>query len=124
MPSPRAASMVARTPPIGEHEAAASGKARTGRPWTSGVTAGSGVSSSASKVSSVSCRCLSVRNRSFSANAALGIANLHQTMSPNHYVLCGDVVGGGAILRDAIAEHVRAMVPAQPGHALHFRRQV
>ncbi len=57
----------------------------------------------------------------FARNIAIGVANLHQTMSPNHYVLCGDVVGGGAILRDAIAEHVRAMVPAQPGHALHFR---
>ncbi|MGF1625816.1 MAG: ROK family protein [Alphaproteobacteria bacterium] len=56
----------------------------------------------------------------YARNVAVGIANLHQTMSPEVYVLYGDVVGGGATMRDAIAAHVRALVPARPGHELTF----
>ena len=43
----------------------------------------------------------------YARNLAIGIANLHQTMAPNFYVLYGDVVGGGQMLLDAIAGHVR-----------------
>lgn len=56
----------------------------------------------------------------YARNVAVGIANLHQIMSPNFYVLYGDVVGGGEVMRDAIAAHVRALVPARPGHELTF----
>ncbi|MCP4382223.1 MAG: ROK family protein [Hyphomicrobiales bacterium] len=57
----------------------------------------------------------------FAHNIAIGIANLHQTMSLSVYVLCGDVAGGGGALRDAIATHVRAMSPDRPGYPLDFR---
>jgi predicted NBD/HSP70 family sugar kinase len=51
----------------------------------------------------------------YARNVAIGIANLQQTMAPNFIVLHGDVVGGGARLLDAIAMHVRDLVPWRPG---------
>ena len=51
----------------------------------------------------------------YARNVAVGIANLQQTMAPNFIVLHGDVVGGGPRLRDAIAGHVRDLVPWRPG---------
>jgi predicted NBD/HSP70 family sugar kinase len=56
----------------------------------------------------------------YARNVAVGIANLHQTMSPEVYVLYGDVVGGGTAMRDAIARHVRELVPPRPGRELTF----
>lgn len=56
----------------------------------------------------------------YARNVAIGIANLHQIMSPNFYVLYGDVVGAGETMCDAIADHVRALVPARPEHELTF----
>ena len=51
----------------------------------------------------------------YARNVAVGIANLQQTMAPNFIVLHGDVVGGGPRLLDAIARHVRELVPWRPG---------
>lgn len=51
----------------------------------------------------------------YARNVAIGIANLQQTMAPNFIVLHGDVVGGGPRLLDAIALHVRELVPWRPG---------
>jgi predicted NBD/HSP70 family sugar kinase len=51
----------------------------------------------------------------YARNVAVGIANLQQTMAPNFIVLHGDVVGGGPSLLDAIAHHVRELVPWRPG---------
>jgi predicted NBD/HSP70 family sugar kinase len=51
----------------------------------------------------------------YARNVAIGIANLQQTMAPNFFVLHGDVVGGGSRLLDAIAAHVRELVPWRPG---------
>jgi len=51
----------------------------------------------------------------YARNVAIGIANLQQTMAPNFIVLHGDVVGGGPRLLDAIAVHVRELVPWRPG---------
>ncbi len=51
----------------------------------------------------------------YARNVAVGIANLQQTMAPNFIVLHGDVVGGGTRLLDAIAAHVRELVPWRPG---------
>ena len=51
----------------------------------------------------------------YARNVAIGIANLQQTMAPNFIVLHGDVVGGGSRLLDAIAQHVRDLVPWRPG---------
>ena len=46
---------------------------------------------------------------------AIGIANLQQTLAPNYYILHGDVVLGGPPLIEAIAGHVRNLVPSRPG---------
>ena len=51
----------------------------------------------------------------YAHNIAVGIANLQQTMSPNFFVLHGDVVGGGSVMTDAIMTHLRALVPWRPG---------
>ena len=51
----------------------------------------------------------------YARNIAIGIANLQQTMAPGYIVIHGDVVGGGQPLLEAIAEHVRRLVPSRPG---------
>jgi predicted NBD/HSP70 family sugar kinase len=51
----------------------------------------------------------------YARNVAVGIANLQQTLAPNYYILHGDVVLGGDRMMNAIAEHVRRLVPARPG---------
>jgi len=56
----------------------------------------------------------------YARNVAVGIANLQQTVAPNVFILHGDVVLGGDRLLDAIAAHVRAMVPARPGSTMEF----
>ncbi|RUU56455.1 ROK family protein [Mesorhizobium sp. M2C.T.Ca.TU.009.01.2.1] len=56
----------------------------------------------------------------YACNVAVGIANLQQTVAPNIFILHGDVVLGGARLLDAIARHVRAMVPPRPGSTIEF----
>lgn len=56
----------------------------------------------------------------YARNVAVGIANLQQTVAPNIFILHGDVVLGGDRLLEAIAGHVRAMVPARPGGAIEF----
>jgi len=56
----------------------------------------------------------------YARNVAVGIANLQQTVAPNFYVLHGDVVGGGEIMAEAIAGHVRALVPSRSGGEISF----
>jgi predicted NBD/HSP70 family sugar kinase len=56
----------------------------------------------------------------YARNVAVGIANLQQTVAPNIFILHGDVVLGGERLLEAIAAHVRAMVPARPGGQIEF----
>ncbi|CCV12828.1 ROK family protein [Mesorhizobium sp. STM 4661] len=56
----------------------------------------------------------------YARNVAVGIANLQQTVAPNIFILHGDVVLGGDRMLDAIADHVRAMVPSRPGGAIEF----
>ena len=51
----------------------------------------------------------------YARNIAIGIANLQQTMASTFFVLHGDAVGGGEVLRTAIEKHVRSMVPEHPG---------
>ncbi|HEX4767523.1 MAG TPA: ROK family protein [Lichenihabitans sp.] len=51
----------------------------------------------------------------YARNIAVGIANLQQSVAPNVFILHGDVVGGGAPLRNAIAQQVSALVPRRPG---------
>jgi len=51
----------------------------------------------------------------YARNIAVGIANLQQTMAPNFIILHGDVVGGGATMTEAIALHLRDLVPWRPG---------
>jgi predicted NBD/HSP70 family sugar kinase len=51
----------------------------------------------------------------YARNVAIGIANLQQTLAPNHYILHGDVVLGGDRMLDLISSHVRNLVPARPG---------
>jgi predicted NBD/HSP70 family sugar kinase len=51
----------------------------------------------------------------YAHNIAVGIANVQQTLAPNYYILHGDVVLGGTPLIDAIANHVRRLVPGRPG---------
>ncbi len=50
----------------------------------------------------------------YARNIAIGIANLQQSVAPNVFILHGDVVEGGVILRDAIARHVADLVPSRP----------
>lgn len=56
----------------------------------------------------------------YARNVAVGIANLQQTVAPNFYILHGDVVGGGEIMAEAIAGHVRALVPSRSGGEIRF----
>ncbi|MEW9308419.1 ROK family protein [Labrys portucalensis] len=56
----------------------------------------------------------------YARNVAIGIANLQQTMAPNFFVLHGDVVGGGATLLEAIAAHMRDLVPWRPGNDIQL----
>ena len=56
----------------------------------------------------------------YARNIAIGIANLQQTMAPNFFVLHGDVVGGGATLLEAIAAHMRDLVPRRPGNDIQL----
>ena len=51
----------------------------------------------------------------YAYNVAVGIANVQQTLAPNHYILHGDVVLGGDTMIEAIAVHVRHLVPGRPG---------
>jgi predicted NBD/HSP70 family sugar kinase len=51
----------------------------------------------------------------FANNIAVGVANVQQTLAPSHYILHGDVVLGGAPMIEAIANHVRRLVPNRPG---------
>ena len=51
---------------------------------------------------------------SYARNIAVGIANLQQTVAPNHFILHGDVVLGGEPLISRIAAHVYHMVPQRP----------
>lgn len=56
----------------------------------------------------------------YARNVAVGIANLQQTVAPNFFILHGDVVGGGPPMVDAIAAHVRRLVPSRPGGEVSF----
>ncbi len=56
----------------------------------------------------------------YARNVAVGIANLQQTVAPNFFILHGDVVGGGKRMVDAIAAHVRRLVPSRPGGEVSF----
>jgi predicted NBD/HSP70 family sugar kinase len=56
----------------------------------------------------------------YARNVAIGIANLQQTVAPNFFILHGDVVGGGPRMVDAIARHVRRLVPSRPGGEVSF----
>ena len=49
------------------------------------------------------------------ANIAVGIANVQQTLAPNDCILHREVVLGGAPMIEAIAAHVRRLVPNRPG---------
>ncbi len=51
----------------------------------------------------------------YAHNIAVGIANVQQTLAPSHFILHGDVVRGGPLMIDAIARHVRRLVPDRPG---------
>jgi predicted NBD/HSP70 family sugar kinase len=51
----------------------------------------------------------------YAHNIAVGIANVQQTLAPSHFILHGDVVRGGPLMIDAIACHVRRLVPDRPG---------
>ena len=51
----------------------------------------------------------------YAYNVAVGIANVQQTLAPSHYILHGDVVLGGDTMIEAIAVHVRNLVPGRPG---------
>ncbi|MCX5515791.1 sugar kinase [Kaistia algarum] len=51
----------------------------------------------------------------YARNVAAGVANVQQTLAPNVFILHGDVVLGGERMIDAIAGHVRSMVPRRPG---------
>lgn len=51
----------------------------------------------------------------YARNIAVGIANLQQTLAPNHFVLHGEVVEAGERLRAAIEAHVGLLVPPRPG---------
>ena len=51
----------------------------------------------------------------YAHNIAVGIANVQQTLAPSYYILHGDVVLGGDPMIEAIATHVRRLVPARPG---------
>jgi predicted NBD/HSP70 family sugar kinase len=51
----------------------------------------------------------------YAHNIAVGIANVQQTLAPTHFILHGDVVLGGSPMIDAIATHVRRLVPGRPG---------
>jgi len=51
----------------------------------------------------------------YARNIAVGIANLQQTLAPNHFVLHGEVVEAGERLRAAIETHVGRLVPPRPG---------
>jgi predicted NBD/HSP70 family sugar kinase len=51
----------------------------------------------------------------YAHNIAVGIANVQQTLAPSYYILHGDVALGGDPLIEAIAAHVRSLVPARPG---------
>ena len=57
----------------------------------------------------------------YARNVAVGIANLQQTVAPNVFILHGDVVLGGEVMIDAIARHVKTMVPSRPGSAIEIR---
>jgi len=56
----------------------------------------------------------------YTRNVAVGIANLQQTVAPNFFILHGDVVGGGPPMVEAIARHVRRLVPSRPGGEVSF----
>ena len=56
----------------------------------------------------------------YARNVAVGLANLQQTVAPNTFILHGDVVKGGPRLIDAIAGHLKAMVPERPGTTLEI----
>jgi predicted NBD/HSP70 family sugar kinase len=56
----------------------------------------------------------------YARNVAVGIANLQQTVAPNIFILHGDVVLGGDVLLDRVAQHVRAMVPPRPDSTIEF----
>jgi predicted NBD/HSP70 family sugar kinase len=51
----------------------------------------------------------------YAHNIAVGIANVQQTIAPTHFILHGDVALGGSPMVDAIAAHVRRLVPVRPG---------
>lgn len=55
----------------------------------------------------------------YARNIAVGIANLQQTLAPNHFVLHGEVVEAGERLRAAIEAHVGRLVPPRPGSDPH-----
>jgi predicted NBD/HSP70 family sugar kinase len=50
----------------------------------------------------------------YARNIAIGIANLQQTVAPGFFILHGDAVGGGTTMVEAIARHVRQLVPWRP----------
>jgi predicted NBD/HSP70 family sugar kinase len=48
--------------------------------------------------------------RAYAANLAIGLANLTQILSPGLFILHGDAVGGGEVLRSLIEEEMRRRV--------------
>jgi predicted NBD/HSP70 family sugar kinase len=56
----------------------------------------------------------------YARNVAIGIANLQQTLAPNFYILHGDVVLGGDRMIEAIASHVRRLVPPRAGGGIEL----
>lgn len=50
----------------------------------------------------------------WSANLALGLANLHQLIAPGLFILHGDVVAGGEDLRRRIERHLCDRIPPHP----------
>ncbi|WP_345647776.1 ROK family transcriptional regulator [Streptomyces tremellae] len=51
----------------------------------------------------------------YARNIAVGIVNLQHTLAPGLFLLHGDVVAGGEVLRAAIEAHVAGWVLPQPG---------
>jgi predicted NBD/HSP70 family sugar kinase len=56
----------------------------------------------------------------YAHNIAVGIANVQQTIAPTHFILHGDVALGGSPMADAIAAHVRRLVPVRPGFTIQI----
>lgn len=56
----------------------------------------------------------------YAHNLAIGIANIHQTLAPELFILHGDATTGGEALRSRIEAHVRQMLPPHPAGPPHL----